>query len=545
MYRVHGLVATAGTTQPTAAARQAARGLRMIRRKIWASATVCLALAGAAQAQTGTATRADLGNPGYPAFIPRNYVAPTPPGYSAPVASPASSSAISAPAELFAVGTEVGGSTAATPTAPPATPMPMPGTLVSPPMTGPAPMVVEPGTPMTMPMPGSPMLNGGPIVDSPSGNAPFLEGIGGYNTCDALPCMWISGEYLNWRQKGMSIPPLVTAAPAGSAGTIGDAGTVVAYGGTDILKDSQGGVRIRAGVWFQGSTSGLDVAFFTIGRMKDSAAFGSNGDPGIFRPFFNTAIGAEDAQLVSFIDPVGGPLLSGRVAVTSSTDFYGAEANYRQGFGTGLGGGRIDALIGYRYLRLHDTVNIQSNLVTDAAAGAAPAGTQIFSQDRFEALNQFNGGQVGLAGEWQLGSFTLGVRSTVALGITNQRINVAGGSGSSTPSGTTVSAPSGLFALPFNSGEHAQTQFSIVPEVGATLGYQVTNNIKVFGGYNLLYWTHVARAGEQIRRNVNGTYITDPTTGTAAPVGAPAPIFKMHDELFYSYGWTGGVEFRW
>ena len=43
-------------------------------------------------------------------------------------------------------------------------------------------------------------------------------------------------------------------------------------------------------------------------------------------------------------------------------------------FGMGLGG-RIDALIGYRYLRLHDTISIQSNLITAVPAGAAPAGT--------------------------------------------------------------------------------------------------------------------------------------------------------------------------
>src|SRR5262245_7016987 len=75
--------------------------MRMIRRKMWATATCCLAIVAAAKAQS-SAPKAMLGapqsdspgyvargaapNPGYPSFVPRNYVAPTPPTYAAPAA---------------------------------------------------------------------------------------------------------------------------------------------------------------------------------------------------------------------------------------------------------------------------------------------------------------------------------------------------------------------------------------------------------------------------------------------------------------------------
>jgi hypothetical protein len=525
----------------------------MIRRKIWASATCCLALAGIAQAQSGTAPKAALGapkadytargaapNPGYPAYIPRNYVAPTPPGYSAPAASlsPSVAGAMPAPAELFAVGAD--------PVVPPGTPAgPMPVTPMPMP-TGPTPMAVDPGTVMPMPgsaMPGMP-INGGPILSGEMGGAPFLEGMGGYNTDSALPTGWVSAEFLNWRLRGVDVPPLVTAAPVGSAGTLDDANTYVAYGNESLLRDFQTGVRLRAGCWFQGTSFGIDAAFFTVGRIRETERFGSNGDPGIFRPFFNTAIGAEDALLIAFRDPINGPLLAGTIAIDSDTDFFGGELNIRQGWGMGLGG-RLDAIVGIKYLRLRDTIDFNANLTTLTAAGNAPAGTRIMSQDRFEAQNQFYGGQAGLVSEWQMGALTIGFRGTVALGITDQRINVSGGSGSTTPAGTQVTAPGGLLALPINIGEHSRTQFSIAPEVGVSLGFQVTNNIRVFGGYNFLYWTHVARAGEQIRRNINGTTIPDPTTGTANRIGAPAPVFKTHDGYFYSHGYSAGLEFRW
>jgi hypothetical protein len=179
------------------------------------------------------------------------------------------------------------------------------------------------------------------------------------------------------------------------------------------------------------------------------------------------------------------------------------------------------------------------------AAGAAPAGTLITVSDQFKALNQFVGPQVGLAGEWQFGNMTFGLRGTVAAGATFQKVEINGSSGSAFPGGATVSAPGGVLALPSNIGTHDRTAFSILPEVGATIGYQVMENLRLFAGYNVMSWTNVARAGEQINRNVNGTFIPDPTTGTAAGTGAPAPTFSHHDSSFWVHGWSLGVEWRW
>jgi len=418
---------------------------------------------------------------------------------------------------------------------------------------GTTPPKVMPGTPM--PMTGTPtgtvvegtqvptgplvttLINGGPIMDG-CGSSPFLDGMDG-----CMPKWWVSGEYLHWRFRGAHIPALVTIAPAGGPGTLGDAETAAVFGGDDRQSDWQTGFRVRGGTWLEGGT-GIDAGFFWLGRVKDRFAVGSNGDPGVFRPFFNTATGAEDAALVAFVDPVFGPVVSGRVAVNSTTELWGADANYRTGWNTGLGG-RFDVLCGLRYARLEEKLDITSSLTTLVAAGAAPAGTTITVSDSFKALNQFVGPQVGLVGEWQFGSMTLGLRGTIAAGATFQKVEINGSSGSVFPGGATVSAPGGVLALPSNIGSHDRTVFSLLPEVGATVGYQVMDNLRVFAGYNVMSWTNVARAGEQINRNVNGTFIPDPTTGTAAGTGAPAPTFSHHDSSFWIHGWTVGVEWRW
>jgi hypothetical protein len=539
----------------------------MIRRKIWATATFCLAVAGAAQAQTGPIR-----------YVPRGgYVVPTPPTYAAPTPNlttttpmmveptpppaplPAGAIPVDDPTVQFAADTvqttpAPAGPTpmapmAAAPMGPmtpggpntipvmprvmPATPMATPGAPMGTVTTGP--VVVEGSGVPTGPLVAGP-VNGGPITEY--GGTPFLDG-----TCGG-PSIWLSGEYLDWRFRGAHVPPLVTIGPAGSAGTLGAPGVAVVAGGTDHDSEWKPGFRIRGGLWLENG-GGLDVGFFYLRPVKTNFVVGSNGDPGIYRPFFNTATGAEDAALVAFIDPVAGPIVSGRAVVATNTQLYGADANYRAGWNTGLGG-RFDALLGLRYARLDDKLSIESDVTTLIPAGAAPAGTAITVIDRFHTLNQFYGGQVGLVGEWQTGNMTFGLRGTIAAGATEQRVEIAGSSSSTTPAGVTINAPGGVLALPSNIGTHNHTAFSLLSEAGATVGYQVGEHLRVFGGYNVMSWTNVARAGEQINRHVNGTFIPDPTTGTAAGVGAPSPIFHHpHESSFWVHGWTAGAEWRW
>jgi hypothetical protein len=549
--------------------------MHMIRRKMWATcatATFCLAVAGATQAQTPIR------------YVPRGgYVAPTPPGYAAPTPNlttttpapltaeplppqapmPGPMPVTTVPADdtvMFAADTvqtapAPGGTAPMVPMSPmtpggpatipvmprviPGTPMPAaPGAMTPMPMgsvvTGP--VMMEGGVPT------GPMVNGaiggGPMTEF-SGSAPYLDG--GY--AGASPKLWLTGEYIDWRFRGAHVPPLVTTGPAGSGGTLGEPGVAVVYGGHDHESEWRPGFRVRGGTWLDNG-AGLDLGFFYLRPTKTSFVMGSNGDPGIYRPFFNTATGAEDAALVAFVDPTLGPIVRGTATVLTNTQLYGGEANYRAGWNTGLGG-RFDSLVGLRYARLDDKLTITSDVTTEIAAGAAPAGTAITVIDKFHTLNQFYGGQVGLVGEWQMGNMTFGLRGTVAAGANTQRVEIDGSSVASAPGFGPIRSAGGVLALPSNSGTHDRTVFSLLSEAGATVGYQVGEHLRVFGGYNVMSWTNAARAGEQINRHVNGTFIPDPTTGTAAGSGFPNPTFNHHESSFWVHGWTGGVEWRW
>jgi len=63
----------------------------------------------------------------------------------------------------------------------------------------------------------------------------------------------------------------------------------------------------------------------------------------------------------------------------------------------------------------------------------------------------------------------------------------------------------------------------------------------VFAGYNFLYWTHVARPGQQINPVVNSTM----TPGSIIPPFGPvSPIFQAHDSDFWAQGVNLGVGVR-
>ena len=109
--------------------------------------------------------------------------------------------------------------------------------------------------------------------------------------------------------------------------------------------------------------------------------------------------------------------------------------------------------------------------------------------DSFNTHNQFYGGQVGFDYERKYGAWSLDVRGKLALGATEQQLDINGIETITAANGSMNSFNGGLLALPSNIGSHYKTKFSVVPEIGVTLGYQVTPTIRLFAGDNFLYWT--------------------------------------------------------
>ena len=113
------------------------------------------------------------------------------------------------------------------------------------------------------------------------------------------------------------------------------------------------------------------------------------------------------------------------------------------------------------------------------------------------------------------------------------------------PDGTRRVVAGGLLGLSSNIGNSHKDHFSFVPEVGMNVGYQVNDNIRIFGGYNFLYWTGVMRPGDQIDRSLDVTKIPNfPVAGTPA-MGQPRPTVPFRTSDFWAQGITVGIEFRY
>jgi hypothetical protein len=350
---------------------------------------------------------------------------------------------------------------------------------------------------------------------------------------------WIDAEALLWWTKGAHLPPLVTASPPGTApgnvGVLGTPGTITLFGGSNDSRGMTPGGRLTAGYWLDcEQTCAIEAYYFQLGSQATHFSAGSPGNFG--RPFFNAATGLPDAQLVSVPGILDGTVL----VAASSSSLLGAGVLGRCNVCNDCRS-RLDALVGYRYLSLQDQVGVSENLTsTDPAQIAAPLGTNVIVQDRFRTTNQFHGADIGLAGEIRWNKWSLGATARVALGCTNERVEINGVSTITVPGFAPVTSPGGLLALSSNSGTHTRDRFAVVPEARLRLAYEVGPRVSILAGYTFLYWSRVARAGDQIDLAVNPALLPPGTPG-AIP---QRPAFQFHDTSFWAQGINAGLEFR-
>jgi hypothetical protein len=353
---------------------------------------------------------------------------------------------------------------------------------------------------------------------------------------------WARAELLTWWIKGGATPPLVTTSSPAQAGILGP-GTSVLFGGSTLDAESFLGGRFALGAWLNDcQTFGLEGEFFFLGQRSVNFIAGNQGGPGspvVARPFFNALTGMEDAQLVAFPG-----VLAGSVRVTNPTSLLGAGANgvcnlcCRECCCTGY---RVDALAGFRYLRLADDLHIDENL-TELAGGPVP-GTGFVVSDQFDTRSEFYGGQLGLRGEYHRGRAFVNLTGLLGLGLSHETLKTRGSTTITLPGAAPLVQPGGLLALPTNSGNFSQDEFAVVPELRVNVGYQLTPHARAYAGYTFLYWSEVLRPGDQIDRVINPSQVPS-TLGAGALTGPARPAVLLKSTDFWAQGINLGLEFR-
>jgi hypothetical protein len=364
-----------------------------------------------------------------------------------------------------------------------------------------------------------------------------------------------SAEYLLWWVEGYDLPPLVTTSPPevpqNQQGAIGP-NTAILFGNQNFNPEGQSGGRFNVRYWFDRCAQlALEGNFFFLAQRSQGFFADSSTIPVLARPIqIQNLGGVEGRQLVASPGINPGDVLNfrGNISVDGTSELWGAEANLRRKLCCGCDW-KVDVLAGYRFLRLREGLSISEDIVTLRDIPGIPvfAGDRIVVTDSFDTRNEFHGGQLGVSGELRRGPWSLEGTFKLALGVTHQVININGSTTITSPQGVVTNRfNAGLLAVASNSGEFSRDRFAVVPEVGLRLGYNLTENLRVFAGYNFLYWSSVVRPGDQIDRLIDVTQVPFFTT-TIPPVtsGQVRPVVPFRDTDFWAQGMSFGIELRY
>ena len=345
----------------------------------------------------------------------------------------------------------------------------------------------------------------------------------------------VSAEALVWWFKDSPAPvPLVTD------NFIGQPGTKVLLGGQDLDTGANPGFRVSAGYASPVDEWGIEGSFFYIlprSTKQQVSSSGQIGSTDLIVPFLDVTTGRESGTELSF-----SPFFAGSATEKLTNSLLGADINATWAFMPARPL-RMELLGGFRYLRLRETYTFKTS-----SPFIPPFPQDIWNtKDEFDATNNFYGPQLGVRGRFDWGRFFLSGALKFAMGAMVQSVDVTGSltSNDFTNFGPTQTFPGGYFALPTNSGNHSRTVFAVVPEVGLTLGFQITPWASVFAGYSFLYTNNVARPGNQIDRNINPTqsvsWVGEPPVSLVGPV---APNFKFNGSDFWAQGVNVGLGIR-
>jgi len=323
---------------------------------------------------------------------------------------------------------------------------------------------------------------------------------------------WFSGEYLLWRVQDGNPPELASlfAATGINSSTGLDSGS------------ARSGFRISGGYWLDEShCTGFEASFLFL-DLKRSFSAASTQDA------FQAGVGNIPARIVANLpvdtgmdlDP--GDLLTSITTGTSYFRLWGIEANFRRTVWW-IGGISVDLLAGFRNMQLDETVSVAGDFTFSEPNPDETTGPTVedgrtvhmSTLDTIETHNQFYGGQVGASFTWHFYRLTVDGLAKFAVGGNNQQITAGGQTfqsaglieptiGAPLVARPATTLPGGILtSTPLTTTNRMRV--SVMPELRASLGYQVTNNLNAFVGYNFIWWNNVAIPADQSSTSTSGS----------------------------------------
>lgn len=354
------------------------------------------------------------------------------------------------------------------------------------------------------------------------------------------PCgqFWFRGEYLMWWGKSATLPPLVTTSATGTsrsdAGVLGRSGTSVLFGENGADQGIRSGGRFTLGYWLNPcQDSGIEAVYFFLGNK---AVDFSTNDPSaaiLARPFYNVESARQDALIFAYPN-----IQTGSLNVRASNEWESLEILVREAV-LGQCDRRVDFLFGYRYGRFSEELSLDGATTYVGQVGTVPVGTIVQVSDQFSAHNDFHGAEIGFATRRQYCRWSFEFLTKLAVGSNRSRVNIQGSTVVTAPDELPVTYSGGLLAMPSNTVAYEKTDFAVIPEIGLNVGYDVTERLRATFGYTFVYWSHVARPGDQIDVNVNTSQSLD-----GALSGVPAPQFKFVTSDYWAQGLNFGLDYR-
>ena len=378
-----------------------------------------------------------------------------------------------------------------------------------------APEELSPQT-VTVPLVGSPPCSCG------SGNCQGCRGV----TLDV-------GAVL-WRTEGFGTPVLATTSPEDTpqtdAGVLGQPDTGVLFGGSDLNDHLHTGGRIRL-TKYVGPCYSLEAGY-TFLEQNSNEFFTSSADvPIIARPFFDVVGGEEVSGLTAFPE-----LVAGSLAIRAQTELGFANLTVRRALRREPCR-KVDLTVGYRYGRLKESLGF---VEINEAAQIVVEGTTLELIDQFNTSNEFHGGEIGLVTELERDCWKLELVTKLCLGNTRSSVTIHGETIQNVPDEEPATFQGGFLAQGTNMGAYEQNSFSVIPEFNITLTRQLWCGWKAMFGYTFLFWTDVARPGDQIDRELN-----DSQFPPGDLVGEPRPTFQYTSSDMWVQGFSLGFQRLW